>query len=185
LAFVGKRTVISGLTVAVRAALDCNVGVPRTIETESWFGPLRGEIERGRDTAAMVTALYVHLQPATREALVREMGEGGTLEDFAGRVDLAADLRVTAIGVVRTETDARDLASRLIERLRDAQVRPIVEAFGFGSVLESVRFQAKATRVYGELSVSEKERAEIVRRMTAVAETMAAMRKPQEEKQNP
>jgi hypothetical protein len=185
LGFLGKRTVLSGLTVAVRAALDCNFGVARTLETEPWFEHLRRELERIRDPSALVTALYIHLQPATRAALMRDMGEGGSLEDFAGRVDLAADLHATTIGVVPTEADARDLAARLSERLRDARVRPIVEAFGLGSVLEAVRIRAKATLVFAELAVSESQRAEIVRRMAVVADTMAAMRKPKADKPQP
>jgi hypothetical protein len=177
LAFVGKGTVISGLTVAVRAAIDCNFGVGRSIETESWFARMRADLLRGRDAASLVAALYVHLQPATREALVQQMGEGGTLEEFAGRVDLADDLDATVIGVVRTEGEARDLAARLNERIRDARVRPIVAAFGFGSVLDSVQFRASDTRVQGALHVSEKERAEIAQRMAVVADTMANLRK--------
>jgi len=185
LAFLGQRTVISGLTLAVRAAIDCNFGVARTIESETWFGQLRRELEHGRDATTMVTALYIHLQPATREALVREMGEGGSVEDFAGRVDLTADLHATAIGVVHTAAEARDLAARLTELLRNARVRPSVEAFGFGGVIESVRLRAEATRVFGELAISANERAEIVRRMAIVADTMAAMRKSTEEKNTP
>jgi hypothetical protein len=185
LAFVGRRTVISGLTIAVRAALDCNFGVARAIETESWFEHLRRELEHGRDQTTMLAAIYIHLLPATREALMREMGEGGSLEDFAGRIDLTAALQATAIGVVRTETEARDLAARLTELLRDARVRPSVEAFGLGRVIESIRLRPEATRVFGELTVSEKDRAEIVRRMAVVADTMAAMRKSQEEKAKP
>ena len=131
----------------------------------------------------MVAALYVRLQPATREALVREMGEGGSLEEFGGRVDLGADLDATAIGVVSNEAEARDLAARLAERLRDARTRPIVDAFGFGGVLDAVRLAAKGPRVLGVLHISEKERVGIARRMSVVAETMARMRKTEEKKQ--
>jgi hypothetical protein len=182
LAFVGKSTVISGLTVAVRAAIDCNFGVGRSIETESWFSRMRTELMRGRGAASLVAALYVHLQPATREVLVREMGEGGSLEEFAGRVDLTNDLDATVIGVLRTEAEARDLAARLNERLRDVRVRPIVAAFGFGNVLDSVQFRASDARVQGALHVSEKERAEIARRMAVVADTMANLRKESQPK---
>jgi hypothetical protein len=184
LAFVGKRTVMSGLTIAVRAAIDCNFGVARSIESESWFARMRRELLSSRDTGTLVAALYVLLQPATREALLREMGEGGELEEFGGRVDLGTDLDVTAIGVVRSETEARDMAGRLGERVRDTRARPIVAAFGLGSVIDGIRFRTKAARVYGELHVSERERADIARRMARVAETMAAMRK-REEKKNP
>jgi hypothetical protein len=177
LAFVGKRTVVSGLTVAVRAAIDCNFGVARALETESWFQRMQTDLLRGKDAASLVTALYVRLQPATREALMREMGEGATLEDFAARIDLGDELDVSTIGVVRTEAEARDLAGRLTERIRDASVRPIVAAFGFASVLDSVHFRAKENRVHGTLHISQKERAEIAERMAAVADLMAKMRR--------
>jgi hypothetical protein len=184
LAFVGQRTVVSGLTVAVRAALDCNFGVARAVESESWFARMRNELGRSRAPGARVAALYVLLQPATREALLREMGEGGSLEEFGARVDLGADLDVTAIGVVRGDREARDLAGRLTERLRDARTRPIVEAFGFGNVLDGIRLEANAARVTGVVHISERERADIAQRMARVAETLATLRK-REEKKNP
>jgi hypothetical protein len=183
LAFVGKRTVVSGPTIAVRAAIDCNFGVARVIESEAWFQRMRAELLRGKDAASLVTALYVHLQPATREALMREMGEGGSLEDFGARIDLGEDLDIGAVGAVRTEAEARDLAGRLAERIRDARVRPIVAAFGFASVLDSVQLRAKENRVYGSVHVSQKERVEIAERMAAVADMMAKMRKTEEERQ--
>ena len=177
LAFVGKQTVISGLTVAVRAAIDCNFGVTRAIESESWFARLRTDLLPRRDASSLVAALYVHLQPATREALVQEMGEGDTLEEFAGRVDLAGDLDASVLGVVRTEREAQDMAARLNGRMRDARVRPIVAAFGLARVLDSVVFEAKDTQVRGTLHVSESERADIAQRMAIAADTMARMRR--------
>lgn len=177
LAFLSKRTVISGLTVAVRAAIDCNIGVARAIDSESWFGHLRNQLASNRGAEPPVAALYVRLQPATREALKAEMGEGEALEEFAARIDLGNDLDVTAIGNVRTELQARDLAARMAERIRDARTRPIVAAFGFASVLESMRFSPKETGVQATLHISQRERAEISDRMAIVAETMASMRK--------
>jgi hypothetical protein len=186
LAFISKRTVLSGLTVAVRAAIDCNVGVARAIDSDSWFQRLRATLTRAKGAVPPVAALYVQLQPATREALMKEMGEGEALEEFAGRIDLDSDLDVTAIGSVRTELQARDLAARLAERVRDARSRPIVAAFGFASVLDSMRFSAKDTDVQVTLHISHQERAAIAERMAIVAETIARMRKDQpKEKMQP
>ena len=113
------------------------------------------------------------------------MGEGEFLEEFAARVDLGSDLDAVALGNVRTELQARDFAARLAERVRDARTRPIVAAFGFGSVLDAMRFAANGTTVEATLHISQKQRAEIVDRMAIVAHTMAAMRKnaKSEEKQ--
>jgi hypothetical protein len=186
LAFLSKRTVISGITVAVRAAIDCNIGVARAIDSESWWKGLRSQLGRAKGDVPPVAALYVRLQPATREALKREMGEGEALEEFAGRVDLGNDLDVIAIGNVRTELQAHDLAARMAERIRDVRTRPIVAAFGLASVLESMRFSAKDTSVEATLHISQRERAEISDRMAIVAETMANLRKTQiEEKKQP
>ncbi len=186
LAFLSKRTVISGLTVAVRAAIDCNIGVARAIDTESWFLHLRAQIAHDKGSVPPVAAIYVHLQPATREALKREMGEGEDLEELAGRIDLGNDLDVIAIGNVRTELQARDLAERMAERIRDARTRPIVAAFGLASVLDSMRFSAKETGVAATLHISQRERQEISDRMAIVAETMASIRKKQtQEKKKP
>jgi hypothetical protein len=176
LAFVGQRIVLSGMTVAVRAALDCNLGVARAIDSESWLLRLRAALARGKGSAMPVASLFVRLQPATREELMRETGEGGTLEEFAGRLDLDGDLDVTAVGVLRTELQARDLAAKLAERLGEARVRPIVAAFGFSRVIDSVRFSAKETSVEGTLHVSHQDRDEISHRMSVVAETIAKLR---------
>jgi len=185
LAFLGKRTVISGLTIAVRAAIDCNIGVARAIDTESWFEHLRSQLAHAKGSSPPVAALYVRLQPATREALKQEMGEGETLEEFAGRIDLGSDLDVTAIGNVRTELQAKDLAVRMSERIRDVRTRPIVAAFGFASVLDSMRFSARETGVEATVHVSQRERAEISDRMAIVAETIATMRKNRSEEKKP
>jgi len=179
LAILSKRTVISGLTVAVRTAIDCNIGVSRAIDSESWFQHLRAQLARIKGSVPPVAALYVRLQPATREALKREMGEGEALEEFAGRLDLGSDLDVIAIGNVRTELQAHDLAARMVERVGDARTRPIVAAFGLASVLDSMRFAAKETGVEASLHISQRERTEISDRMASVAETMANIRKNQ------
>lgn len=200
LAFVGKRTVLSGYTLAVRAAIDCNVGLAAAIESESWLKHLRGELERGQSSKTPVASLYVRLQPATRQALMQEMGEGEFLEELGSRIDLGSDLDVMVIGVVRTEGQARDLAARLAERIRELRARPIVAAFGLGSVVDSLRFSAKDNQVRGGLHVSQTERAQISARMAMVGEMLAKIRadsraqdgapnhdnaKPNQDKQNP
>ena len=177
LAFVGKRTAISGFTVAVRTAIYCNIGVSRAIDNESWFQRMRRQLANAKAEVPPVAALYVKLQPATRQALKDEMGEGEFLEEFAARIDLGSDLDAVALGNVRTEQQARDFAARLAERVRDARTRPIVAAFGFGSVLDAMRFTAKDTTVEAALHISQKQRAEIVDRMAIVADTMASVRK--------
>jgi hypothetical protein len=200
LAFVGKRTVLSGYTLAVRAAIDCNVGLAATIESESWLKHLRGELDRDQSSKTPVAALYVRLQPATRQALMQEMGEGEFLEELGSRIDLGSDLDVAVIGVVRTDGQARDLAARLAERIRELRARPIVAAFGLGSVIDSLRFSAKDNQVRGGLHVSQSERAQISARMAMVGEMLAKLRadsrgqdgapnhdnaKPNQDKKNP
>lgn len=183
LAFVGRRTVMSGMTVAVRAAIDCNFGIARAIETVSWYHELRARLAKSRGTAEPTVALYVHLQPATREVLMAEMGEGGTLEDFAGRIDLDRDLDLTAVGTVRSEQQASDMAARLTERLRELRTRPIVNAFGLGDVVDGVRLNATGNNVEGKLHVAERERGAIAERMKVVADTIANLRKQREQSQ--
>lgn len=178
LAFIGQRTVLSGMTVAVRAAIDCNFGVSRTLDAESWFQSLRRDLARGKNGTTGVANLYVKLQPATREALMRDMGEGEGLEEFGGRIDLGQDLDIMAIGVLRTETLARDLAGRLVEHLRDARSRPIVAAFGLTVVLDSLHLAPRDSRVEASVHLSQRDRDEISARMALVADTLAKMRKP-------
>jgi hypothetical protein len=176
LAFIGKRSVLSGYTLAVRAAIDCSLGLAPTVENEAWLKHLRSELDRDQPAKTPVASLFVRLQPATREALMQEMGEGEFLEEVGGRIDLGADLDVKTIGVVRTDAQARDLAGRLGERIRDVRPRPIVAAFGLGSVLDSLRLSSKDNHVVGSLHISQKERADISARMSMVAETLAKLR---------
>jgi uncharacterized small protein (DUF1192 family) len=176
LAFVGRRTVLSGMTVAVRAAVDCSFGVARAVDSESWIERLRAEIAVTKGSASSVASLFVRLQPGTREELMRETGEGGTMEEFAGRLDLGSDLDLTAVGALRTEAQAHDMVARLAERIREVRNRPIVAAFGFAGVIDSVRFSAKRTYVEGTLHVSNRQRNEISQRMTVVAQTIAKLR---------
>jgi hypothetical protein len=182
LAFTGRRTVLSGMTVAVRAALDCQMGVARSADSESWLVRLRAELARDKGSAVPVAALYMRLGPAARETLMKEMGEGGQLEEVAARADLDADLTANAVGVTRTPQEARDLADRLADRIREARGRPIVAAFGFGSVLDSVRFSVEENRVKASMRVSQQERTSIAVRMTIVAEMLAKMRKERSER---
>jgi hypothetical protein len=184
LAFLGRRTVLSGFVLAVRAALDCNAGVARGIESEPWLRQLRGEIEPKTSAKDLVASLYIHLQPATREALLREMGEGGAIEYFGGRVDLGADLDAAAIAELGTEMQARDLAARLAERIREVRRRPVVAAFGLGSVLDALALAAQGNRVHAKVHVSERERSEISQRMTLVTEILTKMRAQQDGKAN-
>jgi len=179
LAFISQRTALSGMTVAVRAAVDCSVGLARAMDAEPWLHRLASLLGRGKTTDLPVASIYVRLQPATREQLMREMGEGENLEEFAARLDLGGDLDVSALGTVRTELQARDLASRLMERLNDARQRPIVAVFGLAGMLESVHLLPKENRVEGTLHVSREDRAEIAQRMTVVAETIARLRQAQ------
>ena len=145
LAFLGQRTILSGMAVAVRAALDCNFGLARAIDSESWLQHLRAALASAKGPASPVGSLYVRLQPATREELMRETGEGGTMEEFAGRLDLDS----------RSERDHRRrhcarrastrFGGRLGERIREARVRPIVAAFGFGRVYRLRAFLGEET----------------------------------------
>jgi uncharacterized small protein (DUF1192 family) len=164
------------MTVAVRAAVDCSFGVARAVDSESWIERLRAEIAVTKGSASSVASLFVRLQPGTREELMRETGEGGTMEEFAGRLDLGSDLDLTAVGALRTEAQAHDMVARLAERIREVRNRPIVAAFGFAGVIDSVRFSAKRTYVEGTLHVSNRQRNEISQRMTVVAQTIAKLR---------
>jgi hypothetical protein len=107
---------------------------------------------------------------------LREVGEGGSLETFGGRIDLGADLDAVAVGVVETQIQARDLAARLVERIREVRTRPIVAVFGLGRVLDSLKFAAKGNRVQASLHVSENQRSEIAERIAAVTEVLTRLR---------
>ena len=96
LAFLSKRTVLSGPLVAVRASIDCGFGLARSAASESWLSALQTTLRESRDPSRRPPALAVavRVNPTMRAQLEAEMGEGGTLEQVGARVDLGRDLDV-------------------------------------------------------------------------------------------
>ena len=178
LAFVSKRTVISGPLVAVRAAIDCGFGLARSTANESWLSALRGVLAEARGpsrhSAAMLAAVQV--SPTMRSQLEAEMGEGGTLQQVGARLDLGDDLEVELAGVVSTHQQAQDLAARLSATLREQRNRPIVFILGLQPIVDSVRFATQENRVEAGLRIPKDQRAEIAERMALVAEQLARRR---------
>ena len=175
LAFLTKRTVVSGPLVAVRAAIDCGFGLARSAADESWLSALQAVLRdsRGPSRRPPAVAAAVRVSPTMREQLAAEMGEGGTLEQVGARLDLGRDLDVTMVGLVSTRQQALDLAARVAEALREQRNRPLVFILGLQPILDSVRFATRENRVEGRLSIPEDQRAEIAERMALVAEQLA------------
>ena len=175
LAFLTKRTVVSGPLVAVRAAIDCGFGLARSAADESWLSTLQAVLRdsRGPSRRPPAVAAAVRVSPTMREQLAAEMGEGGTLEQVGARLDLGRDLDVTMVGLVSTRQQALDLAARVAEALREQRNRPLVFILGLQPILDSVRFATRENRVEGRLSIPEDQRAEIAERMALVAEQLA------------
>jgi hypothetical protein len=178
LAFLTKRTVVSGPLVAVRAAIDCAFGLARSAANESWLSDLQAVLRDGRGPSRRppAVAAAVRVSPTMRAQLENEMGEGGTLEQFGARLDLGRDLEVNMVGLVSTRQQALDLAARVAEALRQQRSRPLVFILGLQPILDGVRFATRENRVEGRLSIPADQRAEIAERMALVAEQLARRR---------
>ena len=178
IAFLTKRTVVSGPLVVVRATIDCGLGLARSAASESWLSTLQAVLREGRGPSRRLPALAaaVRLSPTMRAQLEAEMGEGGTLEQVGARLDLGRDLDVAIAGLVSTHQQAMDLVARLSTVLREQRNRPLILILGLQSIVDGVRLGARENRVEGRLSIPEDQRAEIVDRMALVAEQIARRR---------
>jgi hypothetical protein len=178
IAFLSKRTVVSGPLVAVRATIDCGLGLARSAASESWLSALQTVLREARGPSRRLPAVAAALRvsPTMRAQLEAEMGEGGTLEQVGARLDLGRDLDVAMVGLVSTHQQAMDLAARLSAALREQRKRPLVLVLGLQSILDGVRLGAQGNRMEGRLSIPEEQRAEIVDRMALVAEQIARRR---------
>jgi hypothetical protein len=178
IAFLTKRTVVSGPLVAVRATIDCGLGLARSVASESWLSSLQTVLREGRGPSQRLPAVAaaVRVSPTMRAQLEAEMGEGGTLEQVGARLDLGRDLDVAIVGLVTTHQQAMDLAARMSAVLREQRNRPLVLVLGLQSILDGVRLGARENRVEGRLSIPEDQRAEIIDRMALVAEQIARRR---------
>jgi hypothetical protein len=176
--FLTKRTVVSGLLVAVRASIDCGLGLARSAASESWLTALQNVLREGRGPSRRppAVAAAVRLSPTMRAQIEADMGEGGTLEQVGARLDLGRDLDVAMAGLLSTHQRAMDLAARLSAALREQRNRPLILILGLQSILDGVRLGARENRVEGRLSIPEDQRAEIADRMALVADQIARRR---------
>jgi len=184
-----NHLVLAGPTMVVRAAIDCSQGQARSLDGTGWLESLQKGLALGPEEKAgkEVASLFVHLPDTTRKQLIDEIGEGETLEEVGIRLDLGESLVLRALGRTRSPQEAQDLAARLAQYVRDSQARPIVAAFGLGSVLSEIRFLVKAEAMLATLRVSSTDREFIARRMAVVSKTIASIRadKKSQEKQHP
>jgi hypothetical protein len=178
IAFLTKRTVVSGPLVAVRATVDCGLGLARSAASESWLSALQAVLREARGPSRRLPAVAAALRvsPTMRAQLEAEMGEGGTLEQVGARLDLGRDLDVAMVGLVSTHQQAMDLAARVSAALREQRNRPLVLVLGLGPILDGVRLGAQGNRIEGRLSIPEDQRAQIADRMALVAEQIARRR---------
>lgn len=178
LAFLTKRTVVSGPLVAVRASIDCGFGLARSAASESWLSALEATLResRGPSRRPPALAVAVRVNPTMRAQLEADMGEGGTLEQVGARLDLGSDLDVALVGLVSTHQQALDLAARVSAALRELRTRPLVFVLGLQPILDGVRFATRENRVEARLSIPEDQRAEIADRMALVAAELARRR---------
>jgi hypothetical protein len=184
-----NQLVLAGPTVVVRAAIDCGQGQARSLDGIGWLESLQKGLSPGPEgkKGKEVASLYVRLADATRKQLIDEIGEGETLEEVGLRLDIGENLVLRSLGRTRTQQEAKDLAARLAQYVRDSQARPIVTAFGFGSVLSQIQFLVKREFMLATLQVSSTDREFIARRMAVVSKTIASIRagKKSQENQHP
>jgi hypothetical protein len=177
LAFQGDRLVISGPTVAVKAAIDCGFAQARDIRSERWVEEL-SESLRSLDKPAVdpeSVVAYFRLSDFARQQLLVELGDGDTLEQVGLRLLLGSHLHLAMVGITRTGQEAVDFSARLSQQLLEARRRPLVALLGLSPILSNVKFTVSQTHVFANLIVSASEQKEISRRMTMLSQVLARL----------
>lgn len=175
LGFLTERTVLSGSEIAVRAAIDCSFGITRGLAATAWVESLQKALAEGRGMSRRAPALQgvFRLDEKARAQLQSEMGEGGAVEAVGMRVDLGADLDVSAVGQVHSSQQAQDMAARLSALIHEQRNRPVVLLLGLRGVVGGIRVVARGSSVEATLHVPEDQRELIAERMTTLAEMLA------------
>jgi hypothetical protein len=166
---------IWAVQAAVRAAQPGAPGRPELVEP--WLAEAAGMIDRtiGRAAAAErrpAVELWLRLDERSRAELTALVGDASAVDWIAGRLTLAADVRVVAIAQAGGAGEAAALAGQLGQLLTALGARRSVQALGLASVLERAEVETRGSFVVLALAVSEDERDELSQRLAALARVL-------------
>ena len=170
-ALVTPRTVVSGSSADVRAAIDAAWG----IVPDARSGPL-GELRRAmgadRDGPAAFAAVNVTEPLRARAAGFLALPAG--IQRFAARMDLGEDLNLDFTGVADNPADAAATARAVTNAARDYAEGTMIRLLGLAPILRSLTVGAEGARLHGHVSVPVEMRERLAEKLLAVLQMVAA-----------
>ncbi len=172
-ALVTPRTLAQGDPDTVRGAIDAAWGMTADARTGP-LGGLRRAVDADRNPPALFFALTVTSAMRGRAAGTLEIPP--ELRRLAGRLDLAADLDIDAVGLFDDAAAAGAAASTWAADLHLVARQPMLMLLGLGPVLDGLAFTAEGTRVHGRLHLPAERREVLAEKMDMVLKLLAEAR---------
>jgi hypothetical protein len=165
------RTLVQGTPETARAAIDAAWGVVPDARGGP-LGALAREIGADERRPAITLALLVTDEMRARAAGVAEVP--AELRRLAGRLDLGADLELSAEAVFDDAGRAAAAASTWGADLRELAQNRMLRLMGMGPLVDGATVEAAGARVHGRLRIPEDKREAIAERVLLLLQAIAA-----------
>jgi hypothetical protein len=169
------RTLVQGTPETARAAVDAAWGVV----PDARGGPL-GALARDVDAEARRPAVTVALL-VTDDVRARAAGIADVPPDLrrvAARVDLGADLELSAEAIFDDGSRAGAAARLWSDELRELARNRMLRLMGLGPLVDGATLQAEGARVHGHLRIPEDKREALSERVLLLLQAVARQRGP-------
>ncbi len=173
-ALVTPRTLVTGGSAEVRAAIDAAWGVVPDAKA-GVLGELRRAMTADRDGPALFVG--VNLTDALRARAAGFLALPPGLQRLAARVDLGQDLNLDFTGVADSPADATAAANVLVSSARSYAQGTMVRLLGLSPILNSLAVGAEGTRLHGHLDIPVEQRERLAEKILAVLQAVAAARR--------
>jgi hypothetical protein len=167
------RTLVQGTPETARAAIDAAWGVLPDARGGP-LGVLAREIGADAHRPAVTLALLVTDEMRARAAGFAEVPP--ELRRLAGRLDLGADLELSADAVFDEAGRAAAAASRWHADLRELAQNRMLRLMGLGPLVDGATVEAAGARVHGRLRIPEDKREALAERVLMLLQLIARQR---------
>ena len=167
------RTLVQGTPETARAAIDAAWGVV----PDARGGPL-GALARDVDAESHRPAVTLALV-VTDEVRARASGIADVppeLRRGAARVDLGADLELSAVAVFDDDAHAATAARLWTGALRELAQNRMLRLMGLGPLVDGVTLEPEGARVHGRLRIAEDKREALAERVLLLLQAVARQR---------
>jgi hypothetical protein len=171
--FPSGRTLVQATPELARAAIDAAWGVV----PDARGGPLGALVrDLGAEARrpAVALALLVTDDLRARAAGLAEVPP--ELRRVAGRLDLGADLELSADAVFDGPPDAAQAARRWSAELRELGRNRMLRVMGLAPLVDGAQVTAEGARVHGRLRIPEDKRDDISQRVLLLLQALARQR---------